>query len=1087
MKLIAVIRENIKEIAFVFLSLLLMVIISSVFAVRMMERELAANINDKLSTMQSNIDSDFRGYNVALINLESVVRYIIETGSSGPAGNPPEARAPDRVHLEEIERLLPMLTSSVEHYKAGLPSLISMGVYIDGKVYINADWTPPESIDFENRPWYMAAVAAQGGIAVSGPYLDAYSGQYIMSFSKEIYSRPEAAAPSALGEKLGTALIDMDFGRLAQSVQADNLGEGEYGILVDERGNFIIHPDSAMLGKPVESAGSSVPDYAHIAAEIRAGRSFILAKGITQVPAATNGAGAFGGTRGTLIAAFRRMDNGWYIGIEMPMDAYYHDVYYMIPLLVVVGLLVTVLLSALFIRLNLEKFRFRDENLSKSSFLARMSHEIRTPMNAILGISEIVLRKDIPREIHEYVSIIRQAANTLLSIINDILDFSKIEAGQLKIASKEYYFSSLVNDVVNIIRVRLLDRPISLFVKMDSQIPEILIGDEVHVRQILINLLSNAVKYTARGHIILTIEHERLDGGEDRNIRRDRSARRMRLIFSVLDTGIGMKQEDAEKIFHDFTRIDTQTQIEGTGLGLSITKSLCQAMEGDIQVTSEYGHGSTFTATIIQLIGSNKKLAAVENPSKKRVIVFEDRPVHLGSLMYTMTNLGIKPTYVKDLGEFLIELKNNEFEYAFVPSERIKECIVALESSSYKCTLVNMVELDGVSPEGTSGAVSSITAPLFCLNVAEIFNGGQTAGLQEDNERHTDYWHNVKVLIVDDMPTNLLVAKELMGMYGLDIETCGSGRAAVELCRLNRYDIVFMDHIMPEMDGVEAMKAIRSIDGGDPYYQKLPIIALTANAVLEQREMFLEKGMSDFLSKPIEVQKLRAVLKKWLPRAKRRIGEAAPVPAEGLLPPDGPVQLEIPGMSVEAGLRNLGGVSSLNAYLDILSNFCFDADEKVTQLTEYAQNADLEMYRTMVHALKGAARGIGAQEFSDFAQKMEECAKNGDLAAIERDTPPLLADLRKLIANIREALAITSGDASKEDLSALKLETLKTALKDMDIETVNDIVVNSASLPLSAKTKERVMEIGRLILMFKYDDAIEQIDALINADETRER
>ncbi|MDR2594483.1 MAG: response regulator [Fibromonadaceae bacterium] len=375
-----------------------------------------------------------------------------------------------------------------------------------------------------------------------------------------------------------------------------------------------------------------------------------------------------------------------------------------------------------------------EANETKSKFLANMSHEIRTPMNAIIGMAELALREYMTSIAKEYILTVKQAGTNLLSIINDILDFSKIESGKLEIIPINYKFSFLINDVVNIIRMMITDSRLRFEINIDSKIPNMLFGDEIRIRQVLLNILGNAVKYTKKGFISFSVNGEII--GDT-----------ILLTMTVADSGIGIRKEDLEKLFDDFVRFDfaVNKDVEGTGLGLAITKNLVKMMNGNISVQSEYGKGSTFTVKLPQKI-------------------------------------------------------------------RYCESFDAIKSDS----------------------------------VTIKFNAPKA-----------------RILVVDDIDTNLKVAKGLMLPYKMQVDLCLSGIEAIERVKANDYDLVFMDHMMPEMNGIEATKRIRKM------YANLPIIALTVNAVSGAKEMFLSNGFSDFLSKPIDIIKLNSILEKWLPEDKR--------------------------------------------------------------------------------------------------------------------------------------------------------------------------------------------------------------------------
>jgi CheY-like chemotaxis protein len=493
-------------------------------------------------------------------------------------------------------------------------------------------------------------------------------------------------------------------------------------------------------------------------------------------------------------------------------------------------------------------------------------------------------------------------------------------------------------------------------------------------------------------------------------------------------------------------------------------------------VTSEYGRGSAFTATVLQTRGGDKKLASVQGAVGKRVLVFEERPICLDALVYAMTTLGVYPVCAQSPAEFKLALANGGFDFAFVPSKYVADCAFTLGKSKSLTTLVSMTELGEVSSYSDA---HSIMLPIFCTGIANVLNNAPDHAPSGGARRAYFLAPDVKVLIVDDISTNLRVSKELMALYGMDIHTCLSGVRAVELARTNHYDIIFMDHMMPDMDGVEATAAIRATDENDPYYQKLPIIALTANAVVGQREMFLQNGMNDFLAKPIEMQKLDAVLKEWIPEEKRRRPPAAESGAAKETERLG--FFEIEGVSVEAGLRNSGG--SVAAYADILLDFCRDADERAEQIERCLREDNIGLYLTLVHALKGAARSVGAAEFAEFAARMEEAAQNRDTDIIATMTGKMLTALHRLTNEIRRALddRLAGDETQAADFSAARLEHLKAALLDMDIAVVNELMMEYAGISLNSKARKELSEIERLILLFEYDAAIRRIDLLIGA------
>ena len=625
-------------------------------------------------------------------------------------------------------------------------------------------------------------------------------------------------------------------------------------------------------------------------------------------------------------------------------------------------------LAAVFVSGVLELAKFRREagravaaNQNKTTFLAQMSHEIRTPMNAIIGMCELAARDDIRPETAEYIGEIKRAGASLLSIINDILDYSKIESGKLELANDTYEVASLLNDALNIIRIRLTDKPIELITEIDADMPGVMTGDETRVRQVLLNILSNAVKYTRKGTIRFSVSGARAGDG------------RVLLKCVVADTGIGIKKEDMGMLFGEFARVDRKNNsaIEGTGLGLSITRNLCRAMGGDITVESEYGKGSVFTATMLQGFTDGKPLG-----------------------------------------------------------------FIAVNAYS-----------------GTARtSVARFTVP------------------------------DARVLIVDDIATNLKVAAGLIAPYEMIVDTCENGAAAVELVRENAYDIIFMDHMMPEMDGVEATARIRALPGGR--FTNVPIIALTANAMSGMREMFLQSGFNDYLSKPIDMVKLDEIIERWIPK-ERRV-KAARKNSEQVLQADNDVlsKLNIDGLDIKRGVGTMGGAA--DKYIEVLKLYCADAEKRFEALREQPNEETLTRFVTQVHALKSASANVGALSLSKQAELLEAAGKRGDLGEICRRKDKFLQELTELVERVRAALALAEtqnfGDGramTADDLPLLR--RLKTALLSENVGTADETLEALGREPLGATARQTLENVADRILMLEFAEAADIVSAAIVA------
>jgi PAS domain S-box-containing protein len=622
-------------------------------------------------------------------------------------------------------------------------------------------------------------------------------------------------------------------------------------------------------------------------------------------------------------------------------------------------------------------------NQAKSSFLARMSHEIRTPLNAIIGMTELALRDADTPPLREYLASIRQAGSNLLSIINDILDLSRIESGGFRLVSLPYNFSALLNSAINVIRVRFAEKPILFLVNIDAAIPNNLIGDETRIRQILFNLLSNAVKYTAQGFIKLTVTGRHIDTGM------------VLLRFEVADSGIGIKEEDLASLFGDFVRLDMERNkgIEGTGLGLAITKRLCLQMGGDLRVSSVYGEGSVFTAEFPQPYAGTEVLAAVEKPAGKRVLLYDERPLYAASVAETLRNLGVYLCQPDTRESFLRELQSGAYGFALVSSGMVSAAAGLIRDLKLATLPVLLADLGEIS---SFQDIPAMVMPAYSIPMAQMLNGRT---IMENKKKMVVRFTapEARILIVDDILTNLKVAQGLLMPYQMKIDISETGQGAVDLAKQQRYDIIFMDHMMPGMDGIEAAAEIRKMEGD--YYKQVPIIALTANAIAGMREMFLEKGFNDYLAKPVELSRLNEIIEKWIPPAKRQRTGDDPGPS-----PAGPRTLaSIQGLDTGQGIMLTGGSEA--GYREVLEVYHQDCADRLKNLGEAPDRENLAGFVINLHALKSASAAVGAAGLSEKAALLEKAGREGDLDLIRARLGEFTAELARLAGEIREALA----------------------------------------------------------------------------------
>ncbi|WP_029231612.1 response regulator [Butyrivibrio sp. VCB2006] len=602
----------------------------------------------------------------------------------------------------------------------------------------------------------------------------------------------------------------------------------------------------------------------------------------------------------------------------------------------------------------------KSANEAKTRFLSNISHEIRTPINAVLGFDEMILRESDNDSILGYAKDIQNSGKTLLALINDLLDFSKIEAGKMEIIPVEYELSSVINDLVNMAKMRAKDKNLEFSVEVNENIPHILYGDEIRIKQCILNILTNAVKYTEKGTVTLSIDYEDIDPddvvyGDEDDIEIDDF---ILLKVRVKDTGIGIREEDMDKLSSAFERIDEKRNrtIEGTGLGINIVNSLLKMMESKLHVKSEYGKGSEFSFEL-----------------KQRVVNSDP------------------------IGDF---------------------------SKAYKNSI-----------QATDNYEESFHAP------------------------------DARILVVDDTKTNLTVIVGLLKQTQIKIDTALSGFEALNLVKKKKYDIIFLDHRMPEMDGIQTFHAMKEMD--DNASIDTPVIALTANAISGSREMYYKEGFDNYMSKPVDPGKLEEIILQYLPADKvTRPGDEGFVSnsaesdeAEKLAMQE---LLRVPGVDIEQAIERCG---SADAAKDVMKDFWMAITERAELIEKYEREGDIKNYTIYVHGLKSSARAIGAIDLGDQAEYLEKCGNDNWVEEIHDLTPDLLSLYRSYLTKLE--ILVREDDEGKEEIPVDELESAYASIKEFVsgsfFDSADDIMKMLEDYRIPEQYKKKHEEVKRLM------------------------
>ncbi len=721
---------------------------------------------------------------------------------------------------------------------------------------------------------------------------------------------------------------------------------------------------------------------------------------------------------------------------------------------------------------------------SKSDFLANMSHEIRTPMNAIIGLIELALRTELTPRQSDYLTKSQGAAQSLLHILNDILDLSKIEAGKLELESVAFELDGLLDNLATVLSVPAEKSGLELIFVRGPEVPNRLVGDPLRLGQILTNLVTNAVKFSERGDIVVTVEvKEPTESG-------------VRLGFSVRDSGIGMTAEQIGRLFQTFAQADSSTtrRYGGTGLGLAICKQLVERMQGEIAVDSLPGVGSTFRFDVMLGLNEDQRRQRHEislDMRGLRVLVVDDNPGVLGLLAAHLTALSFEVLTAPSAEEAIVRLHDLAPEAA-VQLLLIDQRMPGMDGLTAARVVKGFAELT-VMPKivllAATAASAAEAADEGCVDgilrkpvnpsdlfdvVMQVFGRAvidhpmQRRGDRPQASLDLSSLRGARLLLVEDNAINRQVASELLAAEGFVVDEAFDGQQALDALLRADYDAILMDVQMPVMDGYEATRRIRS----EPRWRNLPILAMTANVLREDRLRADEAGMDDHIAKPIDPAALfGALLRHVKPRA---FADApAPPPAAAALPEPLPLP-ELPGVNLVEGLARVGNNRGL--FLRILESLHRDHADELVRITVAIQGGDVAGASRAAHTIKGIMGTIGAADLARLFGQLEASLMREDLVAASSQLAAMGPAFDALLAPLAAAAAPAATTLSSAERAA-GCDALQILFDELNPDAADAAAALAAGWP-AGEGAEAMKQVAALAAAFDFPGALETLRAL---------
>ena len=712
---------------------------------------------------------------------------------------------------------------------------------------------------------------------------------------------------------------------------------------------------------------------------------------------------------------------------------------------------------------------------AKGQFLSNMSYEIRTPMNSIINLSEIMLKGGKSDELKSEVNMIRGAAYDLLSIIDDVLTYAKIDAGDMHLIEENYSFEKLIREIILTVSEDIHKKKLFLDLNINGDIPKELLGDKISIRQIFLYLLFISIDFTSSGRIVIDIDCER-----------DNDANQAVFRCVIADTGKGLSQVDIQSLFGMYDTYDSRqsSNLKGIGLKFTICKELLSMMQGNIKVESIEGIGLSTTFTFRQQIVDSDPLIHLTDEKKPSVLVYVDNDLNMTKWLNIMETLDLQPTYCRNYYGFDHAIQDKHYDFIFI-TDQVYESLANI-ISLYDCQEYTYVLAEYNAVYGEFGKCRPFRRPLSCIPIARVLNHKWNKDEYKKNTaEETFIAKNARVLVVDDNAVNLKVAAGIFSKYEINISVATCGADSIKKIEDEKYDLILMDMVMPDMSGSDVLKAIRAKE--DNYYKEVPFIALTAKNGANVRGEMLELGFQEYLAKPIRKRYLEKCLLEFLPEElieHVKIKDVNNNKSNDKLSTDNG-RLPESGLNTDKGLMNIG--FNGDAYAAILNTYYAEGIKYLELLPNLLETGNIQLFTTDVHGIKSSSASIGAMEVSALFKELEFAGKAGDVETINMKFHDYLDKFKVILEEVKEYL-IGIGKLSEahtednledkeiEEMTAEILQNLKTELDKMNLKITDGLVPELASKNFGPQVNGQIKKLREAYEMFDFH----QVKAILN-------